>query len=1027
MTSSDPECIKIFTESRGLVKHRCKRSYNFDAGRFNAETFSKPWSKTPGTYARYTWDENGAVLSPHLRIKEKLAVARSFETVENREQDLEFIEEVYRDGSSREPVWGDNGKTLHPAALLLPERERLQVEELDCIPDTLWGNHRPHRENFNNNLTCICGQDLLLASASCIQISSLEDVLDEDRGTIEQFEISLSEGYSLYCQDDDGTEFGYPPEFEEEDFGIHFIKVCRFYGHEVLCACTENGTVLIYNMEDVLQARTAARTEASAGRTFARLRVGPRVVLDVPGSCWSVDIFDDGNVKFIAAGHNGPGVTIFAHVKPNRTLVATEVPAKHNVPCVNFIKQPAGGGGPVVLAYASIFGNVSTVAIENDIGSRESMAVRWRYLDTQFFGDWCWTVTPVTKRAFHSTNEFEFLTNNYNPSYKERTVQQVYQDSHVLQSLPLHLRHSSHLGIGAAVAQLKVPVAELQLTNKEYTTMEHMVLRFTFFNLENACHEQGRYTEALIRDEYVRYASVIDETEEYPEDALFVEDSFFVLSEELPRGDEKVIDGSLEVEDSDFQQYMFARENSYLRAHTPAEHAGMMRRRVALLSQVVDPLSDHFRSKVEKNAPLEFVHFSNSGCGRDGAETGGSGAPTGRFPQIFRGVLHNRDTHNQVWQRETSSGFSDRLGLFDDNDDSVNSSWQNSRDNSRGNSHGSATVVYQPTTEFERMFMDAGTADAAGEVGTPQQDETSELETSELETSELETSESEAAHDETQQSVESMDLDSLNEQLQRILDNRDVALPLLNNDTGNSLLRAVVEGIIMRHREQHPPELDLKEVNEEMKGWALTNHANKVHRLLEKIDPETRFSPSGPKLRLPAADGQLFIVTTSKRVYLVNSDPLIVNAYTGDDVFQLDHIASCCFSRISRLNRISMVCFIEEFQCVAVASQAGLVSILRLTEYHGIHAFRQEYVFGWEHQDPLSEGARCMHTIVSPDQVPICELDDTILEMYNITGMDYDFVHGDRARSIPSQAILYVTCRDLVYRFRITDNGGAHN
>ena len=134
-------------------------------------------------------------------------------------------------------------------------------------------------------------------------------------------------------------------------------------------------------------------------------------------------------------------------------------------------------------------------------------------------------------------------------------------------------------------------------------------------------------------------------------------------------------------------------------------------------------------------------------------------------------------------------------------------------------------------------------------------------------------------------------------------------------------------------------------------GWWLHNHVRKIRSLLSHITPESEASPKG--YQLCDLNNDFLFVTTVRNVYLLKANPLIVTSFGQDDMFPVHRMDLCSeHELIDSLNRINFVCHIRELNCIVVASQLGLVSLLRLTEYKGIFSFRQEYILGWKCQDP---------------------------------------------------------------------------
>ena len=212
---------------------------------------------------------------------------------------------------------------------------------------------------------------------------------------------------------------------------------------------------------------------------------------------------------------------------------------------------------------------------------------------------------------------------------------------------------------------------------------------------------------------------------------------------------------------------------------------------------------------------------------------------------------------------------------------------------------------------------------------------------------------------------------------------------------------------------------------DEQRIWSNHNHVKKVRRLLDDLRPDsysTVQSPSGYVQKTHPDD--YLLVTTARHVYLLKAYPLLVLSYTRDEIFPTENVSLCVrdFELIDSLNRINFVCHIKELHCVAVASQLGLVSLLRLTEFNGIVSFRQEYILGWHSQVPGEqlEGDECISwRLQGVEQQWMCVVCDVGFPLFNITGMDYSYVPEDIVNGISEHAILYVVSSNSMHRFKI--------
>lgn len=988
-STTDVESFKRFLASRGIVKESFPVRYDFDCTTFTAKRFREPLRELSSNVSMYTLIEKGGFVAPKLEIDRKLAKARSFETVDKRKDDEKFLEDTKAKGSQAEPIWGDNGHTVHPACCLLPSWEALKVKELKPIRNALWSMVQPFDERFNNNIACICDGFLFFATLGRIQVTPLDELLDEGAEARTKLQIPLALSYKLYFEEVEVEQLNNSSRPVDRDLEIHFMKVSKFYDHKVLCACTESGLTFIFKIDDIIEQQKIKGIQPNMkDNNSNHLLVTPRIILNTHESSWSLDIFDEGPTKFIAIGHNRPGITVFAHRRRNRTLITCEIPVKHNVPSLNFVKKSSSVDGAAYLAYGSIFGNVSTVKLECNIGSGYSAIIKWEYFDTEFLADWCWSVTPVSKRDFHIVHEFEYLNNNFNESHKEKYLTRIYQDSLILKFFPSSLTQSSHLGIGARIAQISVPVVNLSLFNELHNNTRRIALRFTtFIILSNSEVGNHRYSEAFVKEACFAQNSSRG-------GLLLDEEHGYLLTDDLALGDNKVEAGYADPQEN-WTGYPFTydRYGSSIRIPFIIE----MRVKCKLRTmQITDPHKDpellrHIdRNRLNGLVTLKIgTSFESKKC-------------LERFPRIFQGVVHDSSTHYVIWDRIMQGGLSRETPIYDYDPSSGSNS---DRDSSIMSIEGSSSRGSPDLQNLERENREHSNFDNQGS-DLPDSESTRALQNLLFEASVL----NEASFQDMNQSAETMGIDvgSLIRQIRRLFGNfRLVGL----NDSNTRRASPIF---------QPDSFFDLGRATDAMKFWSLNNYVKKVERLLQMTDSESRYSSQGPKFNSVLSSDVFFVVTTNSRVFLLNGNPLMITSFTSSDIFPVKHIKSCRFlDRLERLNRISLVCFIKELKLIVVASQVGLVSLLRLTSYNGIYSFRQEYIFGWKTQNPRDPHAQCMRTFVKGDNCMNCLEDDTIFEMYNISGMDYTFIAADSTKKIPEHAILYVISRDTVYRFKI--------
>lgn len=212
--------------------------------------------------------------------------------------------------------------------------------------------------------------------------------------------------------------------------------------------------------------------------------------------------------------------------------------------------------------------------------------------------------------------------------------------------------------------------------------------------------------------------------------------------------------------------------------------------------------------------------------------------------------------------------------------------------------------------------------------------------------------------------------------------------------------------------------------------WSLHNHVSKVRKYMEFLaikrgdqqvsDKETKILDN-----MNDRDDDFLLVTTETHIFLLKLYPLIITSFTPDRIFPIDDISLCCFyGEKHALNRINFVTFIPELHCIVVASQLGLISLLRLTEFKGILSFRQEYIVGWQSQDPNrpNEGVDlCIReTALGRDNgTNYCGIDDVGFPLFSIRGMDYTWIPYNRSSKTGGYAILFVMSLSHLHRYKI--------
>ncbi|AGO10678.1 AaceriADR329Wp [[Ashbya] aceris (nom. inval.)] len=849
------------------------------------------------TQKKLIWKRSasGPLRLERLQVTERLKFSDSFNSNEVIARDKEFIDSIYEQGSAAEPVWGTNGDHISPAHTLLPDWERLKIQE-EGITEGIFDFR--HGCAFDNNLMCTSQNSVLFIALGyefrafdLTKVDLSADMKHQHRA------FNLLDSYLLYSAiplPDSGFLSQVPM-----DYRIHFIKACAFYGSEYVAMCCESGYIMMFLVDDF------KTYDASYDiNHFGRPIMQPRYILEASGSCWAFDIYDDDpNIKIIAAGHNAgsapTGITIFAHYKDSTRFVMEEITTEHNVPCVNFIKNTLPGSD-ITLAYTCIYGSVGTIRIQPFLymerdRDTDKIKIPWEYWDEQYFTSWCWTITPVARKDFHNTTAYEYLTNTYNQKRKEKELELIYQGSLLLDSFPSVPSHSAMLGIAAHMSQLFVPVSRLDLLNGYQCMDGIMEFYFVCADLLNGDGDIVPYRKARIKSNYMTYND---------EDSCM----YFVPRPELPPGDGKLDKGIQEADilhNGDFITTSSMVEKEYVDALLRVkinEPSSRSHQEPFYLSFEEQPalIKKHNTINLVRclHGPEESLNNNLAGS----AFYENSAVRRSRCREVTRSWMSD----DPFWEQSTDAETSNDTDLL---------------------TQDTLTLASPPYEENSESYEDV--------------------------------------------------------------------FPL-TGERSRTLCDDIVDA-------------------------SLTNHVQKLYRLYSTLRKDSRHKIEGPGFDSVVSQDYMFVVTTNTAVYLVRSDPLIINALTIDDLFPTKDVTTCQ-PAIEHLNRISIVCYISELSCIVVASQIGLLSVLRLTEFNGVYSFRQEYVIGWEYVPPEKRDTMCMsqYTAGLQDSSAIsCGHCNTVFPYFLIQGLDYVYVPDDPGKGISEHALLYVVYRNHLARYSI--------
>lgn len=950
MDSREWAKFQIFLYSHGYFRSEFISNCNSSLSKILKDKLIYPI--IPRTDIRLRWVKDSTIPNElsNLQLKKYLDLVNSFQCIESVEKDLKFIEEVKRDGSAREPIWGDNGHTLSPSLLLLPLWERLKVENITTYKLLESTQEFP---TYDNNKTCILKNGTIItAEENRILIGCFNE-----RGDSLLFVESLDNIYDIFKihihVSDQEPRIDYDDMFP--DFTIHFMKKSKLYGKDVLCVCTESGDVFIFDINQfITNSCSVDHNNIDSGENSNAIPQ-PLFILKVLESCWSIDIFDsDPNIKVIAVGSNDHKITIFYNLKGWETFLTSSIPLSHNIPCVSFIDGSAYDDC-IFLSFASISGITGIIEINKILGPDKNNPIQWKFLDIQQFPEWCWTITPVKKHDFRHVSNYEFLSNNYDTSVKDFELKNIIQDSLVLDQFPNNISLYGSLGIGACFAQTHIPVASLDLLNGIKYSNKKLKLKLRFTTIGKN-HSSLGPNVGIIKREYVCY----DEEKNC---------SYFLLNDELPLGDDKF----------ELKDYPLVSEahNLYRDCKKEAPESYKIQ-------------SNDMLSKFQ-NSWTNF-NYCNYMLETDG------------LVKFSSDQFNRNQGHMHILQTLHGSSTSECFKLGDVYSQSFNICISDHRNHLTISSKCDLKQLYS----FYNQKLDSiDTYIFEQELNKAKNDFYL------FRSWAIYFGDYDGASDNEYWGTDA--LDRVNS-MKRIDDIDLVILKCLEAFKDTNSANIFLENLLNK-------EIKVNHVMREAKSqWLLTDYIEKIYSLLIEFNRVLKTNIGNTRSKFYIGSEDMFMVTTNNRIYLLYGNPLIINAFTEYDIFPTDNIFGCTVKQIKNLNRISIVCFIRELQCMVVASQCGLISLLRLTEFHGIYSFRQEYVFGWEHIEKNERNKKCMKSIIGVnDNSFICNECDSIFPYYGISGMDYMYKPADLLNSQPAKVILYVTHREYVTKFYISE------
>ncbi|CCH61629.1 hypothetical protein TBLA_0F00850 [Henningerozyma blattae CBS 6284] len=813
-------------------------------------------------------------------IERILQISKSFsrKTPLLTEEGTSFVEHIRKQHDNVEPVWSST-RIKDPALLLLPPEERLYIDDSLSASNLFPPFTDIGYPKFKNNLFVTHAGWSFFAYDDSVFVNILDRLPSERLVTQFKARFEVSDWFNNYP--DIGTTNApfftlQDPEVLGDNYGkfdINFMKVCRFLNNNVLCTCTTNGLVVIYDIKKIIKKFEYAyhRTPRGDNTIFT---VMPLLVVKVPDSCWSVDIIDTEEVSYIAAGSNMHVLSIFAiprdqDLTDHLESYSKDIPTLHNVPSCHFVPNSVDMNGFVTVAYTTIFGDTSTLKVKY---FKNKKRLRVIGLDTQFFGENCWSVTPLKKNDFKSVNEFELLNANYCKVFKNSILYSVIQDSKLFELSPVSVSRSGDFGVGAISTQIPVPVSNLSLTFRKWEHKADIHLRFTAFD------DEGKKING------------------------------FFNSSGHP------LDFDISVTNSTTS-----------------------------------------RVYVGKSSPLQFYYLTSP-----------NGNPE-RVKVPKKGYLleYWKDLTNQP--PSTPYNSQDQFHFSTPIEDTRLTHYNLGINGKR--MVLPRKFICKESTYYPKSLITKGVVLIKSEYYA--NNETIDFSKKYSHMYAYDYDKGSFSEEESEEEEDPWDTDE------------PIVGPLSS-------------------------QLD----------WALTNYEMKIGRLLYIMKSSSGNISSG--YEVSDLDDDFLFVTTATKIYLVKANPLAITSFTKDDIFPIKDAVLCEEALANSMNRINIVCHIRELNCFVVASQLGLISILRLTEYNGIYSFRQEYIKGWESQAPGEPDNICAFASLNQYMYE-CFGDELRLPYLNIMGMDYMYIPENERNNTAPYAMLYVLAGpgNTLYRFKI--------
>ncbi|CAD1813461.1 CRT10 family protein [Candida parapsilosis] len=199
---------------------------------------------------------------------------------------------------------------------------------------------------YRNNLSCIFSQDsdyLVIGVGSWLNIYDFDPIKNLPNGK-PRLRFDTKPSFSSTTDQVVSTWPHFP-------HGINFIRSCQFLGKTVVCACVDDGRLLIWFAERFIE-QMKPLDPSGERDDFRNLAISPDFKLRLSASVWGLDIREN---IIVASDNSQSVVLLFYHELDGRFYHVKSQQVLHNVPSVSIVKYTEE---TIHVACASISGEL---------------------------------------------------------------------------------------------------------------------------------------------------------------------------------------------------------------------------------------------------------------------------------------------------------------------------------------------------------------------------------------------------------------------------------------------------------------------------------------------------------------------------------------------------------------------------------------------------------------------------------------------------------------------------------------------